>query len=91
MSTRPDVEDLQTTRTEKLLAVVLAAFLLLGGIWTYTRLDDVVRHHVRLPAVTAERSPAIAREAAAQSISALAGGLPLPGFPGFPGPAGGGS
>ena len=32
-----------------------------------------------------------AREAAAQSLSALAGGLPLPGFPGFPGPGGGGS
>ena len=32
-----------------------------------------------------------AREAAAQSISALAGGLPLTGFPGFPGLGGGGS
>jgi nucleoid-associated protein EbfC len=32
-----------------------------------------------------------AREAAAQSLSALAGGLPLPGFPGFPGLGGGGS
>jgi uncharacterized membrane protein YidH (DUF202 family) len=59
-----DVEDLQVTRTEKLLAVVLTAFLLLGGIWTYTRVDDVVRRHVPLP--TLAQSPAITREFAAQ-------------------------
>ena len=49
MRIRADVEDIQTTRTEKLLAVVLAAFLLLGGIWTYQKLDDVVRAHVAVP------------------------------------------
>jgi uncharacterized membrane protein YidH (DUF202 family) len=59
-----DVEDLQVTRTEKLLAVVLTAFLLLGGIWTYTRVDDVVRRHVPVPAFN--QSPAIAREQAAE-------------------------
>ena len=31
-----------------------------------------------------------AREAAARSISSLAGGLPIPGFPGFPAPGSGG-
>jgi hypothetical protein len=51
MRIRPDVEDIQTTRTEKLLAGVLAAFVLLGGIWTYQRLDDVVRNHVHVPTV----------------------------------------
>src|SRR5919202_2073369 len=49
MRIRADVEDIQTTRTEKLLAVVLTAFLLLGGIWTYQKLDDVVRAHVAVP------------------------------------------
>ena len=49
MRVRADVEDIQTTRTEKLLAVVLAAFLLLGAIWTYQRVDDVVRRHVSVP------------------------------------------
>jgi hypothetical protein len=49
MRVRADVDDIQTTRTEKLLAVVLAAFLLLGAIWTYQRVDDVVRRHVSLP------------------------------------------
>ena len=50
MSVRPDVDDIQTTRTEKLLAGVLAAFLLLFAIWTYQRVDDVVRQHVSVPA-----------------------------------------
>jgi hypothetical protein len=50
MRIRTDVDDIQTTRTEKLLAVVLAAFLLLGAIWTYQRIDDVVRRHVSVPA-----------------------------------------
>jgi hypothetical protein len=61
-----DVEDLQVTRTEKLLAVVLTAFLLLGGIWTYTRVDDAVRRHVPVPRASFTQSPAISREAAAQ-------------------------
>ena len=66
MIVRPDVEDLQITRTEKLLAVVLAAFVLLGGIWSYTRIDDVVRHHVRVPTQTLFQNPAITRQQAAQ-------------------------
>ncbi len=43
MSTRIDVEEIQTTKGEKLLAVVLAIFLLIGGIWTYAKIDDAVR------------------------------------------------
>jgi hypothetical protein len=43
MSTRVEVEDIQTTRSEKLLTVVLAIFLLIGGVWTYQRIDDEVR------------------------------------------------
>ena len=66
MNTRADVEDLQITRTEKLLAVVLTAFLLVGGIWTYTRIDDVVRQHIRLPTQTLTQNSAIVREQAAQ-------------------------
>jgi lipopolysaccharide export LptBFGC system permease protein LptF len=37
-----DVENIETTKSEKLLAVVLAVFLLVGGIWAYQRLDDTV-------------------------------------------------
>jgi hypothetical protein len=43
MSTRVDVEEIQTTKGEKLLAVVLAIFLLIGGVWAYAKIDDAVR------------------------------------------------
>jgi hypothetical protein len=43
MSARLDVEDVQTTKGEKLLAVVLTVFLLIGGIWAYVKTDDWVR------------------------------------------------
>ena len=46
MSTRVEVEDIQTTKSEKLLAIVLAIFLLIGGVWTYQRIDDEVREAV---------------------------------------------
>jgi hypothetical protein len=46
MSTHVDVEEIQTTRSEKLLAVVLAIFLLIGGVWAYQRIDDEVREAV---------------------------------------------
>ena len=43
MSTRVDIEEIESTKSEKLLAVVLAIFLLIGGIWTYQKIDDYVR------------------------------------------------
>lgn len=46
LSTHVDVEEIQTTKSEKLLAVVLAAFLLVGGLWTYQRIDDAFRDAV---------------------------------------------
>jgi hypothetical protein len=52
LSTHVDVEEIQTTKSEKLLAVVLAGFLLIGGIWAYQKLDDAIRNAVE-PAATA--------------------------------------
>lgn len=46
MSTRVEVEEIQTTRSEKLLAIVLAIFLLIGGVWAYQRIDDEVRRAI---------------------------------------------
>ena len=43
MSTRVDVEEIRTTKGEQLLAVVLTAFLLIGGMWVYVKIDDAVR------------------------------------------------
>jgi flagellar biogenesis protein FliO len=43
VSTRVDTEEIQTTQGEKLLAIVLAVFLLIGGLWIYVKIDDAVR------------------------------------------------
>lgn len=43
---RVDVEEIQTTRSEKLLADILVVFLLIGGVWTYQKIDDYVRDRV---------------------------------------------
>jgi hypothetical protein len=51
-----DVEEIETTKSEKLLAVVLAVFLLIGAIWTYQKLDDWVAESVA--PVHVELSPA---------------------------------
>jgi hypothetical protein len=63
MSTRVEVEEIQTTRSEKLLMVVLAIFLLIGGVWTYQRIDDEVRAAVGVEQVqpSPEERAAIAR------------------------------
>jgi hypothetical protein len=41
-----DVEEIETTKSEKLLAVVLAIFLLIGAVWTYQKLDNWVAEQV---------------------------------------------
>jgi hypothetical protein len=64
MSTRVDVEEIRTTTSEKLLALVLTVFLLIGGIWTYQRIDDVVGEAVGVEAV----QPSPAEQAALQRL-----------------------
>ncbi|MDQ3675376.1 MAG: zinc ribbon domain-containing protein [Actinomycetota bacterium] len=56
MTTRVDVEQIETTKSEKLLATVLAAFLLIGLLWVYFHID-VERDYVYRSA-TATLSPA---------------------------------
>ena len=45
MTTRPQLDEMETTRATKFLGWVLAAFLLVGGLWAYSqpldRTDDV--------------------------------------------------
>lgn len=43
MTTRVEVEEIETTRSEKLLAIVLAAFMLVGGVWAYEKVDEIGR------------------------------------------------
>jgi hypothetical protein len=51
-----DIEEIQTTKSEKLLAVVMAAFLLIGGIWAYQKIDDVVRDATKVTPSALEQS-----------------------------------
>ena len=52
MSARVDIEDVEATKSEKLLAVVLAVFLLIGGVWAYVKIDDYARGAIDAPALT---------------------------------------
>jgi hypothetical protein len=69
-----DIENIESTKSEKLLAVVLAVFLLIGAIWTYQELDDWVAEKVA--PVQVQLSPAdqaaIARSTAANQRLAAA-------------------
>ena len=42
MTTRVDIEEIEATKSEKFLAVVLLAFLLIGTIWFYVKVDTWV-------------------------------------------------
>jgi hypothetical protein len=67
MTSTLDVEELQTTKSEKLLALVLAAFLLIGGVWAYQEIDDWVRDAIPLRnPTTSERQALRALEQAQQ-------------------------
>jgi hypothetical protein len=41
-TTRLDTDEIESTRTEKFLAVILTVFLLVGGIWMYLKIGDWV-------------------------------------------------
>lgn len=62
-----DVEELQTTKSEKLLAVVMAAFLLLAGIWTYQEIDDRIRRAMPVRDPSPAEQAAIGRAEEAQN------------------------
>jgi hypothetical protein len=69
MTTRVESEEIESTRSEKALVLVLAAFMLVGAIWTYVKVDDIGRPSAVVPAVSgtpAERV-AIDRHAAARA------------------------
>jgi multidrug efflux pump subunit AcrA (membrane-fusion protein) len=63
-----DSEEIETTKSEKVLAVVLVVFFLIGGIWTYQRIDDEVARALAPTEVVlpAEEQAALARSSAAQ-------------------------
>ena len=64
-----DIEELHTTKSEKLLAFVMVVFLLIGGIWSYQEIDDRVRAEIELGGPTVEEQAAISRLQQAQQES----------------------
>ena len=66
MAVSVEVEEIHTAKSEKLLAVVLAVFLLIGGIWSYVRIDDAVRSAVEIASASAADQAALDREGAAR-------------------------
>jgi hypothetical protein len=64
-----EVDEIQTTRGEKALAVVLGLFLLVGLVWGYTRLDTRVAFYDELPpALSPADQAAINAHADAQAV-----------------------
>jgi hypothetical protein len=65
-----DVEEIETAKSERFLAVVLAVFLLIGTIWFYVKVDDWIGHRdstysaAEQRVMTAQERAAKAREEA---------------------------
>jgi hypothetical protein len=66
-----DVEEITTTRSEKLLAVVLAVFIAIGSLWAYVRLDEWARSAVA-PSVSAVDRASVERLRVADALAARA-------------------
>ena len=62
-----DVEQLETTKSELLLALVLAVFLLIGGVWAYQEIDDSIRSALPVREATPAEKQAMVRFDRAQS------------------------
>ena len=48
-ATHVELEEIEITSTEKVLALVLTVFFLIGGLWVYSKLDDVRDSGYRAP------------------------------------------
>lgn len=71
-----NVEDIETTKSEKLLTVVLAVFVLVGAVWTYQKLDDTLAQALAPTTVelSAADQAALARLQTAEEAQAAAAG-----------------
>src|SRR5436190_8492531 len=67
-TTHTDLEEIEITKPEKLLTVVLALFLLIGGLWAYSKIDEISQSSYRSPTtyLTVAEQAAVARANAAQ-------------------------
>jgi hypothetical protein len=74
VSSGVEIEEIQATKSEKFLAVVLGVFVLIGGIWFYVKADDYVRDAVPTPSLSSADQAAISRLNAAAARAGRAGG-----------------
>jgi hypothetical protein len=75
VSTRVDVEEIEVTRGERLLAFVLAGFLLVGALWGYfelNRTDDEPDVRAPIAELSAPERAALERRGAANDRAAAA-------------------
>ena len=73
MSTRVEVEEIEVTRGEYVLAFVLAVFLLVGALWAYFQLDDLAgepAYRLPLAALSSPERATLYRRDAAQRRAA---------------------
>jgi hypothetical protein len=68
VATRVDIEEIESTKSEKALAVVLAAFVLMGGGWLYARIDDSARSLTTVDMTARERAAMAARAGAERQL-----------------------
>ncbi|MDO7869368.1 zinc ribbon domain-containing protein [Nocardioides jiangxiensis] len=68
-TTRLDTDEIESTRTEKFLAVILTVFLLVGGIWMYLKIGDWIESDDPYSSMTAQQH-AIVKTAEDASIAA---------------------
>ena len=72
MSTAVEIEEIETTKSEKVLAIVLAVFVSIGVLWAYVRSDDLARRAFATPVQTAAEVAATARLSAAEQVAGRA-------------------
>jgi hypothetical protein len=61
VSTSVEAEEIESTKSEKALAVVLTVFLLIGASWTYAKLDDLARSTIAPERAAPQERSAITR------------------------------
>lgn len=64
MTTPIDLDEIESTKSEKFLALVLTAFLLIGSIWFYVKVDDWIGGARSWQLTAAEQKVIDARDAA---------------------------
>jgi hypothetical protein len=77
-TTDVELEEIEITSTEKVLALVLIVFFLIGGVWGYSKLDDIGDSAYRPPETyftPAEQTAVDRAELAQQRLSGAQGAL----------------